>query len=232
MVYFVSEENQNLLWDVIHKNSMIQVYLNNLNPDYKNQWFRNIISNFHNEYGSRNLSINDLKEINKKVIIYILQFIQQQNNQNTKQNSYSDYQNIQTPPYNKNNREEEYVNQFEMRQKEYNQMLEKKAPDEINFSENMEEDKPIQDMKALMKKHIEERDKEISWQTHNPKLTIDEQQIPLQTDTIEEIKEEKKKEEKKKVSWEDSINYQEKYNNLKENYSMLYEDYYQMKVNK
>ena len=91
----------------------------------------------------------------------------------------------------------------------------------------MEEDKPIQDMKALMKQHMEEREKEISWQKQNPKLTIDEQQISIQVDTLEEINE-----EKKRVSWEDNINYKEKYNNLKENYSMLYEDYWQMKINK
>ena len=118
-----------------------------------------------------------------------------------------------------------------MRQKEYNEMLEKKAPNEINFSENMEEDKPIQDMKALMKKHIEERDMEISWQKQNPKLTINDEHVYLQTDTIDEINQEVK-EEKKKVSWDDEINYQEKYNNLKENYLMLYEDFLQMKNNK
>ena len=227
MVYFVSEDNQNLLWNVIHKNSLIHIHLKDMNPQYKSEWFRNIISNFYNNYGSKDLSINELKELNKKVIIHILHYFQQQNNQNIKQNSYSDYHNIQTPPYRKNNREEEYMNQFEMRQKEYNQMLEKKAPTEVDFSENMEEDKPIQDMKALMKQHMEEREKEISWQKQNPKLTIDEQQISIQVDTLEEINE-----EKKRVSWEDNINYKEKYNNLKENYSMLYEDYWQMKINK
>ena len=27
MVYFISEENQNLLWNVIHNNSSIQIFL-------------------------------------------------------------------------------------------------------------------------------------------------------------------------------------------------------------
>ena len=118
-----------------------------------------------------------------------------------------------------------------MRQKEYNQMLEKKAPDEVNFSENIEEDTPIQDMKALMKKHIEERDMDISWQNQSPKLTINEEHVSLETNTIDEIKHQIKN-EKRKISWEDEIDYQEKYNHMKENYSMLYEDYLQMKMNK
>ena len=227
MVYFISEENQNLLWNVIHNNSAIQIYLKNMNTDDKNHWFRSIIAQFYKKYGPVDLSLYQLKAINKEVITFIIQYIQQQNNEIQNQPPSNKFQQIQTPAYEKNNREEEYINQFEMRQKEYNQMLEKKSPDEINFSENMEQDKPIQDMKALMKKHIEERDMEISWQNQNPKLTINDEQVSLQADTIDEIKD-----EKRKISWEDEINYKEKYNNLKENYLMLYEDYLQMRINK
>ncbi len=227
MVYFISEENQNLLWNVIHNNSFIQIYLKNMNTYDKSKWFQNIIARFYNKYGQNDLTFYQLKVINKEVITFIIQYIQQQNNEIQNQPPSDKIQQIQTPAYEKNNREEEYINQFEMRQKEYNQMLEKKSPDEINFSENMEQDKPIQDMKALMKKHIEERDMEITWQNQNPKLTINDEQVSLQADTIDEIKD-----EKKKISWEDETNYKEKYNNLKENYLMLYEDYLQMKINK
>lgn len=236
MVYFISEENQNLLWNVIHNNSSIQIFLKNMNTNDKNRWFRGIISQFYKKYGPVDLSFYQLKSINKEVIIYIIQYIQKQNSQlqnRDMQNQLpiNNIQEIQTPPYEKNNREEEYINQFEMRQKEYNQMLERKAPDEINFSENFEEDKPIHDMKAVMEKHIEERNKEISWQNQNSKLTIDDQNVSLQTDTIEEIKDESKTKERR-VSWEDETNYQEKHNILKENYLMLYEEYLQMKINK
>ena len=231
MVYFISKENQNLLWNVIHNNSTIQIFLKNMSTDDKNNWFRSIIEQFYKKYGPVDLSFYQLKTINKEVIIYIIQYVQKQNNQIQNQSSSDNFQEIQTPAYEKNNREEEYISQFEMRQKEYNQMLEKKAPDEINFSENIEEDTPIQDMKALMKKHIEERDMDISWQNQNPKLTINEEQVSLETNTIDEIKHQIKN-EKRKISWEDEIDYHEKYITLKENYSMLYEDYLQMKMNK
>ena len=231
MVYFISEENQNLLWNVIHNNSAIQIFLKNMSTDDKDHWFRSIIAHFYKKYGPVDLSFYQLKTINKEVIIYIIQYIQKRNIQIQNQSSPNNFQQIQTPAYEKNNREEEYINQFEMRQKEYNQMLDKKAPDEINFSENMEQDKPIQDMKSLMKKHIEERDMDISWQNQNPKLTINEEQVSLETNTIDEIKHQIKN-EKRKISWEDEIDYHEKYITLKENYSMLYEDYLQMKMNK
>tara|TARA_B100000424_G_scaffold254047_1_gene231739 strand:+ start:254 stop:937 length:684 start_codon:yes stop_codon:yes gene_type:complete len=227
MVYFISEENQNLLWNVIHNNASIQLYLKTMSSDDKSHWFRSIIAHFYKKYGPVDLSFYQLKSINKEVIIYIIQYIQRQNKQIQNQSLSNSFQQIQTPAYEKNNREEEYISQFEMRQKEYNQMLEKKAPDEINFSENIEEDTPIQDMKTLMKKHIEERNMDISWQKQNPKLTINNEKISLETNSIDEIQN-----EKRKISWEDEIDYQEKYNRMKENYLMLYEDYLQMKMNK
>ena len=70
--------------------------------------------------------------------------LQKKNIQNQNQLPINNIQEIQTPPYEKNNRKEEYINQFEMRQKEYNQMLEKKAPNEINFSENFEDSQATQ----------------------------------------------------------------------------------------
>ena len=58
-------------------------------------------------------------------------------------------------------------------------------------------------------------------------MTINNEKISLETNSIDEIQN-----EKRKISWEDEIDYQEKYNRMKENYLMLYEDYLQMKMNK
>ena len=76
MVYFISEENQNLLWNVIHNNSSIQLFLKNMNPDDKTRWFRSIIEQFYKKYGPIDLSFYQLKTINKEVIVYIIQYIQ------------------------------------------------------------------------------------------------------------------------------------------------------------
>ena len=133
MVYFISEDNQNLLWNVIHNNASIQLYLKTMSSDDKSHWFRSIIAHFYKKYGPVDLSFYQLKSINKEVIIYIIQYIQKQNKQIQNQSLSNSFQQIQTPAYEKNNREEEYISQFEMRQKEYNQIL-----DQLNDKTNAE----------------------------------------------------------------------------------------------
>ena len=104
-------------------------------------------------------------------------------------------------------------------------MIEKKTPTEIDFRENFEKDEPIQDIKALMQKHMQERDNDISWQRETPVLTIDNSSnVTIQTETIQE-----KDNPKKSVTWKDNENYEEKYKLLHENYCMLQEEFMQMK---
>jgi len=226
MVYFISRENQDLLWNVAHKNTFIGKYLQNIHQDDKYLWFRNIIGTFHDKYGSNDLTVQQLQQINKETIKYMIQKIQSNRipNQTNQLNQIGHY--IQTPPIPTNTRQEEYTNQFELRQKEYNQMIEKKTPAEINFRENFDKDEPIQDIKALMQRHMQERDNDISWQRETPILTIDNSSnVTIETETIQE----KKDNLKKSVTWKDNENYEEKYNLLQENYYMLQEEFLQMK---
>ena len=60
MVYFISKENQDLLWNVAHKNTLISKYLQNMHQDDKYVWFRNIIGIFHDKYGSNDLTVQQL----------------------------------------------------------------------------------------------------------------------------------------------------------------------------
>ena len=223
MVYFIAKENQDLLWNVAHRNSLIRISLQQMNQDDKYTWFRNIIGIFYDKYGANDLSMLQLQQLNKETIIYMIQTIQKNkvSEQRNQQNKY-----IQTPPVPENTRQEEYTNQFELRQKEYQQMLDKKNPSEIDFKKDVEKDEPIQDMKALMQKHIQERENEISWQRDNPILTIDtSSNITIETEPISE----EKNNTKKSVTWGDDVDYEEKYRLLQENYLMLQEEYLQMK---
>lgn len=225
MVYFISRENQDLLWNVAHKNTFIGKYLQKIHQDDKYVWFRNIIGIFHDKYGSNDLTVQQLQQINKETIKYMIQTIQSKRMSNQSNQSNQTGHFIQTPPIPTNTRQEEYANQFELRQKEYNQMIEKKTPTEIDFRENFEKDEPIQDIKALMQKHMQERDNDISWQRETPVLTIDNSSnVTIQTETIQE-----KDNPKKSVTWKDNENYEEKYKLLHENYCMLQEEFMQMK---
>ena len=223
MVYFIAKENQDLLWNVAHRNSLISVFLQQMNQDDKYTWFRNIIGIFYDKYGANDLSMQQLQHVNKEIIIYMIQSIQQRK-MDVHQNQQSKY--IQTPPVPTKTRQEEYTNEFELRQKEYQQMLDKKTPNEIDFKEDLEKDEPIRDMKALMQKHIQERENEISWQRENQVLTIDNSSnITIETETIKD----ERNNTKKSVTWEDDVDYEEKYRLLQENYLMLQEEYIQMK---
>lgn len=225
MVYFISRENQDLLWNVAHKNTFIGKYLQNIHQDDKYMWFRNIIGIFHDKYGSNKLTVQQLQQINKETIKYMIQNIQSKRTSTQTNQSNQTGNFIQTPPIPTNTRQEEYANQFELRQKEYNQMIEKKTPTEIDFRENFEKDEPIQDIKALMQRHMQERDNDIPWQRETPMLTIDNSSnVTIQTETIQE-----KDNPKKSVTWKDNENYEEKYKLLQENYYMLQEEFMQMK---
>jgi len=226
MVYFISKENQDLLWNVAHKNTLISKYLQNMHQDDKYVWFRNIIGIFHDKYGSNDLTVQQLQQINKETIKYMIQSIQPNKMPNRSIQSNQNGHFIQTPPIQTNTRQEEYTNQFELRQKEYNQMNEKKAPTEVDFRENLEKDQPIQDIKTLMQRHMQERDNDISWQRETPVLTIDNSSnVTIQTETIQE-----KENPKKSVTWKDNENYEERYILLQENYYMLQEEFMQMKI--
>lgn len=75
MVYFIAKENQDLLWNVAHRNSLISVFLQQMNQDDKYTWFRNIIGIFYDKYGTNDLSMQQLQHVNKEIIIYMIQLL-------------------------------------------------------------------------------------------------------------------------------------------------------------
>ena len=67
---------------------------------------------------------------------------------------------INTPPITPDNRQEIFNNQFTQRQKEYESMLEKKAPADVDFRDKIE-DGVIQNMDELIKTHLQQREEEL-----------------------------------------------------------------------
>ena len=68
MALYITNKNQDVLWNVIHNNKYIQEYFSNYDPNFKIEWFRDIIGTFYNKildtYTSNNgdvLFINKLK---------------------------------------------------------------------------------------------------------------------------------------------------------------------------
>jgi hypothetical protein len=151
MAVYVTGENQEMLWNLIHKNPQILEYFSNKTITEKTEWFKNIIRSFYYENQYKDLSIDELKQINKDTLTYMVKYIKQI---------------VQIPISNDPMPTEEIKktpnleNQFQNRQKEYDQMLEKPAPENITFSEKIE-DTVISNMDELIKIHLEQREKEL-----------------------------------------------------------------------
>lgn len=190
MSIYVTPENQKLLWSVLHKNPLItQVFTAN-QIQQKEQWFKTIIENFFNQYRFKTLSRRDLQQLNQETLNYMIQQLREyiSKNQPAKQNTNTlGSQNIiiDTPPIPQNNRQDVFNNQFQQRQKEYEQMSEKKAPDTIDFRDKIG-DEPISNMDELIRSHMEMRETELKQYSPPPPVPTS---VPSQTDITTEIKE-------------------------------------------
>lgn len=166
MALYVVKENQELLWNIINNNTFVQQYFAKVGPDKKPVWFRDIISRFYEENKGQKMSINDLHTANKSTISYMINDIREQESKNIPgfmdTDAYRFQSNgIYTPPIVPDNRKDMYASQFDQRQKEYQQMTDKKPPKEIDFRENIGKDTMLTNMDDLMKQQLLEREREL-----------------------------------------------------------------------
>lgn len=133
MSNFITYENQTLLW-----NTITNVPLFNKIPHQdKANWFKNIIGSIHEQNENRYLSYQELHDLNKYTISYMINILKQINEMP-----------IQT-------------NTFEEKQKEYDNMKTKQAPPEPNFKEHVE-DTAIENMDELIKQHQQQRQMDLN----------------------------------------------------------------------
>lgn len=133
MSNFITYENQTLLW-----NTITNVPLFNKIPHQdKANWFKNIIGGIHQQNENRYLSYQELQDLNKYAISYMINILKQINEMP-----------IQT-------------NTFEEKQKEYDNMKTKQAPPEPNFKEHVE-DTAIENMDELIKQHQQQRQMDLN----------------------------------------------------------------------
>jgi hypothetical protein len=151
MSLYVTPENQKLLWNTLHKSPLImQVFSPNQNQQ-KEQWFKSIIEGFFNQYRFKTLSKRDLQQLNQDTLSHMMQKLRDYLSKNSLKTVIESTSSINTPPIPQNNRQDIFNNQFQQRQKDYEQMQEKKAPDAIDFRDKVN-DEPISNMDELLKK--------------------------------------------------------------------------------
>jgi len=188
---FIHPENQKILWKKINRTVVFQECPVSL--EEKQHWFKQIIQLFFNEY--KYIPI-DLKELNRKTILHMINDLTQQNRM-YKSNSFQSINETFTPMNmyegSKKSIEKENTSGFEERKKEYEFMMKPSIPDKINFTEKVEDD-VITNMDELVRKHKEQREADFSMTTTETIiLNLSESSIPQNEEKKENEKEEGKK---------------------------------------
>lgn len=209
MALFVHPENQKILWNIINGNPFIIRYFESQPHQAKEMWFKQSIEDFYSKIQGKEINPQELNNINKEVLTSMIQSVNLQNPQFSAHNSSIPYQQqqpepqntmthnaINTPPVVKDNREEMFNKQFQMRQNEYDSMLQKKVPTEIDFREK-QTDENNQNINELLEREQREREKLMNSLQHSNKIQIDDKpnNIKLEPVDLEEPK------SKKSVSW-------------------------------
>jgi len=175
MSLYIHPENQELLWNIINKNSQIQQYFYSYPPNAKDNWFKQIISSFYEKNHNTVFSQEQLLDINKNTILYMINDVKRniQYKEEQKKQELLNQQSYQKQSYPENfntdylkpfsvteNKEDKFKEQFQQYQNNYNSMFDKKTPKSVDFREKIN-DTQISNMDELIQKHLRERDEEL-----------------------------------------------------------------------
>ena len=211
MSLYICRENQELLWNFMNNNPKLQNSgLQNLDYQQKVNLFKNTIHNIYIQLTNQDLNVSDLNNLNRTTILNLINSVGELANQKPQKTENTL---INTPPIVENNRKERYINEFEERQKMYHSMVEKKAPENIDFTEKSDFGEPNNNMDELLKKHVQEREQDYQVYENTKKnaitnnieiLKIDNSSnIAIQPDIINDKL--TNKHDKKSVSWSSEI---------------------------
>ena len=156
MSTFISYNNQTILWNTIQKVPLLQ---QKIQKEYQANWFRQIIEDIYTQNQYRNLNVQELNELNKQTISYMINSLKRSNNENNQTTSIEnlDYQDTNTE-FSKREKEYEILkNNTKMNEKpNFNQTIEDKAIDnmeELLYNQQIQRDLDLQavEIKDLQK---------------------------------------------------------------------------------
>ena len=156
MSTFISYNNQTILWNTIQKVPLLQ---QKIQKEYQANWCRQIIEDIYTQNQYRNLNVQELNELNKQTISYMINSLKRSNNENNQTTSIEnlDYQDTNTE-FSKREKEYEILkNNTKMNEKpNFNQTIEDKAIDnmeELLYNQQIQRDLDLQavEIKDLQK---------------------------------------------------------------------------------
>lgn len=181
MSLFILQENQKLIWDTINKVPQF-VELGKRTTGGKEKWFREMIQDVYAKNQNRQISVQELRQLNKETISQMITKLKTTprdvtpiSNENITGSFFSNdsisdspMQGFQmnddktaTRNYMLEQKQEVLNTQFVNRQQEFESMMKREPVKDVDFREQGEEDKPIENMDELLKKHIRDREYDV-----------------------------------------------------------------------
>jgi hypothetical protein len=181
MTLFISKKNQNFLWKIVNNNKNII----NMESEFKTNWFQQTIGIYYDKYKETELTLTELPGINKEFVehikkdmIFIKEYNQKEQLRLEKEKEEEDEEQRLYEEKLRKQQESAYINTTNMelkknelnqdliqKQKEFDDLLQTKNPEEINFTEKDDKEGAIQNMDELIKQQQIERES-VDKETH------------------------------------------------------------------
>jgi hypothetical protein len=147
MALFIAQENQQLLYEMIHKTPVINTVFPQV--DEKNAWFRGVIEHFYQQI-TGSITREQLKGINRTALGYMVTQLQQHAASLTIPNKATPF----------NTLKREHAPEYESKEAQYRSLFDTPKPQAIDFSEKLE-DEAITNMSELIENHKKMREQEL-----------------------------------------------------------------------
>jgi hypothetical protein len=182
MSLYIHEENQKLIWDSMNKIPQFQQF-----EGERENWFRSIIEQFYEHNKFKLLSVQELQQLNRDTVLYMIKDLKELQKRDSFQPSHSPFMSFSEPTsisqsspqvikfpsgnlegkavtrdYMMEQKQEELNKQFSTRQQEYGEMLKYGPTSEVDFRATGGDDKPIENMEELMQQHLKQREYELT----------------------------------------------------------------------
>ena len=174
MSLFILPENQKLIWNTMNKVPSFQTMDENMADD-RESWFKNIMQDIYDKNRNRNLSVQELRQLNKETISSMISQLKMSKSNESVSNSF-----ISTTPitdtaqgfsldedktasrnYILGQKQNILNNEFTNRQQEFESMMQREPVKDIDFREKNDDDTPIENMDELLQRQMREREYDV-----------------------------------------------------------------------
>jgi hypothetical protein len=184
MSLFILQENQKLIWDTMNKVPQFHSLDISVSGG-KEAWFKDFIHDTYDRLRNKQLNVQELRQLNKETISAMITRLKQ-NDQSLAiiTNEYISNTSRTTTPitdplyeshlyedktstrnYMLEQKQDLLNVEFANRQHEFESLMKKDKVKDIDFREQTGDDKPIENMEALLKQHIRDREYDVETTT-------------------------------------------------------------------